>query len=180
MKKTIFSLALMSLVLIACKKDVETPDNSENEQITTLSLIITKIGSTDTIKASYKDLDGAGGNPPVFDTINLKANVHYSVYALFLDESKTPAVNISTEINNEGDEHRVFYTFKNGKFNPVISDVDLSTLLPIGLRSSWHTTQPGTDTVTITLKHMPDGTKQDNINVGSTDAEVKFPISVTN
>jgi hypothetical protein len=54
---------------------------------------------------------------------------------LFLDESKTPAVNISTENNNEGDEHRVFYTFKNG-FNTTMEVNGKSTTDPLrGFRS---------------------------------------------
>ena len=181
MRKTFLFLGLSSLILTACKKDVKEPDNTANEQITSVRLTVTKIGSTDTIKAEYKDLDGAGGNAPTFTSLLLKANTHYSVLTEFWNEAVTPAENFNTEINNESNDHRAFYSFKKGFFNPVIGDYDGNTpSLPIGLKSTWHTAQLGNDTVKITLKHMPNGTKKDDITVGSTDAEAMIPIVVAN
>jgi hypothetical protein len=94
---TILALALAVVTVSSCKKDEPDPVQ-DSENLTTLKLNFTADGVTKTF--AFKDLDGIGGNAPVVDNISLDANKTYSVTVQVLDESKSPAEDITTEIED--------------------------------------------------------------------------------
>ena len=117
MKKPLFRPFLAALLLAAplfatsCKDDKEDPQpDDENELITTVRYTLTPVGGGAAVTAESKDLDGDGGNAPVTSTLTLAANTTYTGTITFLDESKSPAEDITAEVSAESDEHLVVYT----------------------------------------------------------------------
>ena len=175
--KTIWGFVILlgaSAAFQSCKPETPTPD--ENEVITTLSVIATNGSNTETF--TFRDLDGASANPPVqFDTIKLTANQTYNVKLWLLDETKNPTDTLSNEIAEEADEHLFYFTPTPSALAAVtITDHD-SHNLPIGLLSTWQTSNAGTGTIKITLRHQP-GVKDGTYEPGDTDVEVEFPVVV--
>src|SRR5574343_377445 len=173
-------IVMMLLALMgACKDEVSpiNPPQNATELITTMQLVM-KDSATGEIKTfAFKDPDGEGGNSPTqFDTITLKSGSVYNCELILLDESKSTADTISNEVQEEADEHLVFYDVAGAAVNISITDKD-SKQLPLGLRSIWRTAQIGQGTVTVQLKHQP-GQKDGCRAPGETDAMVSYPIKI--
>jgi type 1 fimbria pilin len=175
MNKRVAFLPLIAAILLAgCKADDPEPD--ENELITTVMLRFTSGGTTRTFSA--KDLDGDGGVAPVLDKITLAPNVTYDLAVEFKDESKSPVVDITSEVSEEADEHLVIYTPNpSGLMTVTVTDKD-SKNLPIGLRGTARTqATAGTGKLTVQLRHQP-GTKNGTPGPGSDDANVTFDVEI--
>lgn len=172
--KPAFVLFLSASLLSSCDKDtVEEPEN-ESELITTVTLTMQEVGTTNTVTATFRDPDGEGGNAPTqFDEIVLKPNKVYHTMITLLDESKTPAENITEEVEEESDEHQFFYTPTSGLNITVAYDDKDSKNLPVGLMTNITTGAASTGKLKVTLKHQP-GTKNNNIATGETDVELDF------
>ena len=69
--------------LVSCSED--TPLVNESELITTLEFVLKTQNGSDSIVFSFKDLDGDGGNPPVFISPKLKLVSSTSDVVLELD-----------------------------------------------------------------------------------------------
>ncbi len=184
--KTIFTNAatmpifVALLALNACKSDETTKKVDEQELLTTVKLTYTNQANlTDIVKATWKDVDGAGGAAPIIDNVNLKANVTYNVILEVLDESKTPAENKTPEIFSKGAEHQFFYAVNPSSLLSVnYADKDTKNL-PIGLTTLQKTSAAGDGKLKITLKHQPNlKSAISTITTGETDIEVEFNISV--
>jgi hypothetical protein len=185
MKKNVLlsAVVLFSLVLLnGCKKD-PVVDPNEGELITTVRLKLTNTLSSSAIPLVYefKDLDGEGGAAPVkFDDIVLQKNIPYICEVTVLNESVSPADDITQEIKAEANDHQ-FYFVPSSSNLLTISNYDTDTQgLPLGLSSFWVTgLNPGTGTVKVVLKHKP-GTKAANdlINKGDTDIELDFKLII--
>ncbi len=176
-----FFLAVLtvSVVAFSCKKDDNNTPLNEEELITTLRLNLKESGSTTTQVFEFKDPDGEGGNAPTrFDPIVLVTGKTYTCDIEVLDESVTPAENITAEILAEANDHQ-FY------FEPVGVNINITNLnndsrgLPVGLNSAWTTGAVSSGTLKVTLKHKP-GNKAagDPTSKGETDIEVTFPTSI--
>ncbi|MBK8474405.1 MAG: type 1 periplasmic binding fold superfamily protein [Sphingobacteriales bacterium] len=185
MKHSIGLLCLCLLALLgACKKDepCENDDcNEETELITTLKVKLVNplsSNSNNAIYFTFSDSDGDGGNAPIITTDPLQANQTYQAYIEVLDESKTPADTITAEIQEEGDQHQFFYTVETGlNLGVTYNDADANGA-PIGLNTLVAAGAASSGTLTITLKHQPNGTKNNSINTGETDIQVAFPVAI--
>ena len=129
MKTKIISYAMIflcvSFLITSCKKDNVNPgDSNEEELITTVQLKIKETGTNTINTFIWKDVDGAGGNAPLIQTIALSPNKSYEVEAVFLDESKSPAADISKEVRAEADDHEVFYQTSNAFATITRTDKD--------------------------------------------------------
>lgn len=181
MKKLNAILLAATLLVVACKKDdnsVTDPNHDhdhEEELITTVELNFVGPNEAEVIsKFSFSDVDGEGGDAPIIDTIRLNAGAYYSLDISFLDESQSPAEDITEEIKEEDDEHLVCLSSTVSSLS--FEKMDTDGTHPIGLSSKWtHTGNAGSGTVTITLKHQP-GVKDGTCAPGETDVEVIFPI----
>ena len=178
-------LAFCGLLFFSACEDDPEPVNEE-ELITTVKLTFTKSGSTP-IVAQWKDLDGPGGNNPVLTpaTVTLAANSTYAVAVEMLDETKSPAEDITEEIEEEDDEHQLFFG-RSTNLNLAIAygDTDKNGK-PIGLSNTFTTGAASTGTLTVILLHELDksatGVTQGNpANAGGeTDIETTPPFSIT-
>jgi hypothetical protein len=172
----LLSLFVIGLMLVtSCEKDKDADPDNEQELITTVRLTFTGGGATLTFNAA--DKDGAGGLAPVIDQVVLKPNTDYTLSVQFLDESKTPAGDITKEVAEESDEHLVCYAASGAMPLPGITDKDKKDK-PLGLKSSFKTGAAGVGSLKVTLKHEADKNNATPCNTGETDAEATFPVSV--
>ncbi|MBP9085030.1 MAG: hypothetical protein KBG15_02885 [Kofleriaceae bacterium] len=204
MSTNISMLALSALTLAPLWVGCGDSGGSENELevFTTVSLTFTPVGGGTSVVAAFKDADGDGGNPPTVDPINLVAGKQYTTTVKLLNELEVPAADISLEVQDEGDQHQLFFTGTavNGPasnqpgaaLTHTYSDVD-SKGLPLGLTNNFATVV-GAGTLNVTLRHLPplngEATKiaglAEMVKVsgfaaigGETDVSVNFTVTVT-
>ncbi|MBK7149619.1 MAG: hypothetical protein IPH78_12580 [Bacteroidetes bacterium] len=189
MKKTTFNrlsaITLLSLTILlhACKPVCERNPNDpecagENELITTLRVTFTD-SATGTAAGTFqfKDADG-DGLPEQLDTLRLSANITYLAELKFLNESVSPAEDITPNIAAESNDHLIIFSTPANSLTFRITDYDNNTPpLPLGLQSYWRSASAGSSTVQITLRHQP-GIKDGTPNPGDTDVEVTFPVQI--
>jgi hypothetical protein len=175
-KYFLFLFATLLVGLASCSKDDDV-DPNEEELITTLKVSLLASGSTTPQVFTFKDIDGPAGNPPAtFDSIIIDANKSYTATLQFLNESVSPAEDITVEIAAEADDHQVY--FAAAGMNIAASNLNLDSKgLPLGITSTWQTGGAGKGTMTITLKHKP-GAKAagDPVSKGETDVEIVFGV----
>lgn len=172
---------MILVVTEGCKNedDNDTDNNNEQELITTLQLQFTNANDSSNIRTFvFNDPDGDGGLSPTADTISLPVNQNYFLAAHFRDESKTPDIDLTAEIKEEGTAHQVFYTTSNTDCIFEYDDADTNGL-PIGLDMLVATNNSvGVGTLTVTLKHQPNGLKNNNIDAGDTDVAATFVLKI--
>lgn len=178
-------IALLSLLLsatlftVSCK-DEEVDAEEENELITTVKLNFTSGGTTQSFK--YSDTDGDGGKAPTIDAISLKPNTTYTLTVEVLDESKSPAGNITEEVKEESDEHLFVYTpTPSSLLTYTYGDKDVNNF-GIGLTGTARTNAAGTGKLKVQLRHQPPvsgkATKNGTPTPGSDDINVDFNVTV--
>ncbi len=179
MKNLKFILALLAInafLFTACDKDDDNTHN-EGELITTVTLTFTEVGGGST-EYSVKDLDGDGGNPPVADAITLKANTAYTIGVAFLDESEAGHTHdLTEEVLAESTEHLVCFETTGAVSTPIVGDFDSDGKL-LGLESALATTDAGTGSMNVALKHTPDKSATDPCSTGDTDVDVTFEVTI--
>ena len=175
---------LASVMFTGCKKKEEDPAAAdENELITTIRMRFTEGSTTRTF--TYRDLDGAGGNPPVVDNITLTNGRTYTLAIEVLNESNPSKIEDKTaEILSEGYEHQFFFT---GNATNLVTftynDRDRDSR-PIGLSNTVVARNTGSGALIVTLRHdlnkAAAGVANGQITNagGSTDIEVNFNVSV--
>lgn len=177
MNKVLFSMFLGTF-LISCDKDDPVIPNEE-ELITTLNYVLTPVNGGSSITLSFKDLDGDGGSVPIITGGTLVANTTYFGTLEVLDESVSPAENITEEIEEESADHQFFFSSTISGLNISYDDEDTDGN-PIGLKTLVSTGAAGSGTLTVTLRHEPnkeaDGVAEGNITNagGETDIEITF------
>ncbi|WP_109694466.1 hypothetical protein [Chitinophaga deserti] len=191
-KSIAFFAAAAVLTFSACKKEKNEPDDDahehENEEITTVKLTFTNaVTPAEKVIATWKDMDGAGGAVPQISNIVLKANTAYLLSTELLDEHKNPADNITNEIQEEGDEHRVFHLFFANADAPVKDSLTTAATvtaldkdsknLPIGLQVHMATKGAFKGYFRMVVRHQVTG-KDGTYAPGSTDAQTEFPIEI--
>lgn len=171
-------IILLSVFSVSCSK-VDDEMGNEEELITTLRLTLRETGTATVKVFEFKDPDGAGGNPPTkFDPIILSPSKNYTCTIDVLNESVTPAVDITAEIIAESDDHQFYFEPAGVNINVINLDTDTQGL-PLGVSSTWNTGASSNGTLKVTLKHKP-GSKAsgDLVSKGETDIEVNFTAQV--
>lgn len=165
--KFISTLLFTFLLVTACSKDNDTPEQAhEEELITTLKVTLTPSGGGAPISLEYRDLDGDGNEPAVITVSdNLAAGVTYNGVIVVSNDAENPAEDITKEVKEENLEHQFFFT-PGGDLDVTTSysdsdddgnDLGIEFTLTAGAASS--------GTLTFTLRHEP--TKP---NTGLSDA----------
>lgn len=174
-------LFISALTFTACSEDDHDDHDDhdhEEEVITTLNYTLTNGG--DIVTLSFKDLDGEGGNEGTYAISgSLKANTTYTGAIELLNETESPAEDITEEIKEEDDEHEFFFTSSVSGLTISKTDTD-GNGNPLGLETSITSGAAGSGSITVVLKHEPtkpnDGTSASA--GGSTDIEVTFNVTV--
>lgn len=177
-------ILILSLVFVlgGCGKKEEPAPEDENELITTVRLKFTENGTTTTQTFEWKDLDGDGGNPPTMTSVILRSNRTYKLDIEFLDESTTPAINKTTEIQTKASEHLVVLTpSPSSLFSYTPTDKD-SRSFPIGLTGTVVAGFTNMGTLRVQLRHQPpingQPVKNGTVTPGSDDVNVTFSLTV--
>jgi hypothetical protein len=182
--KLMLGLLLSSAVILTnCKKADDVDPQDEEELITTVRLSFTEQGTSTVSTFEYKDTDGDGGNAPSrFDEIRLKPNTTYALQIKFLDESKSPAEDITEEVEEEADEHLVIFTATPATLLTYTYGDKDSRNFPLGLVGSARTGAAGSGTLKVQLRHQPpvngQPVKNGTAAPGSDDVNLDFRLRV--
>ena len=180
-----FLVLMLTLTAIAffpaCDKDDPEIPNEE-EVITTLNYTLTTT-SGDTIVLTFQDLDGDGGAAPTITGGTLATNQTYTGTMELLNETESPAEDITGEIEEEDEDHQFFFQSTITGLTIAYNDQDANGN-PVGLHSTLTTGAVGSGSITIILRHKPNksasGVSDGDITNagGETDIEITFPIDV--
>lgn len=181
-KYNFLSFIILGLLIISsCTKDPVIP--IEEEVITTLIFTLTPDSGGEDVVLTFQDLDGDGGNEPIIMGGSLTANTTYQSNIELLNESVVPTENIATEVIELALEHQLFFNTSINGISIDYTDFDTSGN-PLGLKPRITTTDIGSGTLTVTLRHQPEknasGVSEGDITNagGETDIEVEFDIIV--
>lgn len=190
-----FVLFASALVLVSsCKKDDDEapPEENEEEIITDIILTFSPQGGGAAITATAQDPDGEGiQDLQITKEIELAANTTYTMTISL--ENSIEMEDITTEVEEEGDEHMLFFAFTDGIFSDPSGDGNLDNRAddlnyndtdkngnPIGLSTTW-TTGAATSgaSFTVVLKHQPDvKSATSGSGEGSTDLDLSWPVTI--
>lgn len=173
-----FLLAMLAVSVFSCDSDDPEPVHEE-ELITTLKVTFTGTGNTTgTEVATFQDLDGEGGDDPVITNPTLEANGTYNVTVEFLNETESPAEDITEEVEEEDDEHQVFFVATGAEFTYAYNDED-GDGNPLGLDGTATTGTAGAGTLQVLLIHEPNKSGEGVADGDPTNAGGETDISVT-
>ncbi len=179
MKKLLFASAILTTTFISCKKD-DVVETNNSELITTLRLTFTPVGGGAAQVFEYRDFDGPGGQAPDIDIISLQENTTYNFTTEMFNETVSPVENVTTEIEEEGTSHRVYY------LTTLVTPIQISNLdtddngVTLGLSGTATTNNAGPGTLRVLLRHYPgnppgkEESDPSNSSKSSTDLDVTF------
>lgn len=177
-------LALITIIgtfFIACSSDDNNPAPvNEEEVITTLTVTLTPAGGGTAITLQSRDLDGDGPNAPVVTVSgNLAASTTYNGTIELLNETESPAENITDEVEEEDDEHQFFYTVGTGlNLTTTYTSFDGNNN-PLGVTFDATTGAASNGTLTFTLRHEPTKPNTGLADAGGeTDISVAFDVTI--
>ena len=177
--KTILALSLIASVATSCSSDDNTPEAVDEEEVITTMNISLLSENGGAVSLQSQDLDGDGPNSPVITVENLAANTTYTGSIELLNETETPAEDITEEVAEESDEHQFFFNVSGSIASTTYGDTD-GDGNPIGLSFTLVTGDAGEGTIQVTLRHEPtkpnDGTLADA--GGETDIAQTFTVVV--
>jgi len=190
-----FVLLASALVLVSsCKKDDDEapPEENEEEIITDIILTFSPQGGGTPITATAQDPDGEGiQDLQITKEIELAANTVYTMTISL--ENSIEMEDITTEVEEEGDEHMLFFAFTDGIFSDPSGDGNLDNRAddlnyndtdkngyPIGLSTTWTTGDATTGaSFKVVLKHQPDiKSATSGSGDGSTDLDLSWPVTI--
>lgn len=175
-------VALSGLFLVGCSDDDDPEPVNEEEVITTMTITLTPQGGGTAIILESRDLDGDGPNPPVVTVSgNLTTSTTYNAAIVLLNETETPAVNITEEVEEEAEEHQFFFTVggtlsASASYGNFDGNGD-----PLGTEFTLQAGDASVGSFGVTLRHdlkkPNDGTLSDA--GGETDIAQTFELTIT-
>lgn len=196
-KYAAYSFIAVGMLFTGCQEDDDIPViENEEEVITDVKLIFTNTeDATDIVEASAQDPDGEGVEElSILDEIDLDTSKSYTLTFEIMNNLDSPGEDIGEEIEEEDDEHQIFYSFSNDAFTNPMGNGNIDSYSdplnyndtddngnPVGLSTSWTTSSTAlTDgTFTIRLQHQPDvKSSTSGANDGDTDFELSFVLNI--
>jgi hypothetical protein len=182
MKKMKFiAMAIFATVVLTSCDDDDTPEAVNDEEvITTMTVTLTPSTGGTAVTLQTQDLDGEGPNAPVVTVSgNLTSGVVYNGVIVLLNETESPAENITEEVEEEDDDHQFFYTIGTGlnatttysNFDGNGNNLGTEFALTAGTASSGN--------ITFTLRHEPTKPNEGLSDAGGeTDIEATFSVTI--
>ncbi len=172
---------LITAVLFnSCKKDetAVSPPVPGNEFLTNVQLMITNNANPSDVQTkAVKQLPDQAIDYSNA-SISLKPNSSYSVAVKFLDETTTPAGNVTDDIYERRNYHLICFAPSGANLTVVRTDRDTNNpALEVGLEDSFTTGAASTGSLNVQLRHQPNA-KNGSCDPGSSDADVTFPVSI--
>ena len=155
--KFVFPMLVLSLLISGCSSDDNSPEPvNEEEVITTMTITLTPQGGGTAILLQSQDLDGDGPNAPAITVSgNLAANTTYDGTIVLLNETVSPAENITEEVEGEAEEHQFFYGVGAGlEVTAEYSNFD-GEGYPLGTEFTLVAGDASSGTLNFTLRHEP-------------------------
>lgn len=181
--KFVAMFLFLGLAITSCSSDDDNVPEEVNEEevITTMTVTLMPAGGGDAITMQTQDLDGNGPNAPVVTVSGpLAANATYNGSIVLLNETESPAENITEEVEEEDEEHQFFYTVGSG-LNATVEyanfDDDGNEL---GTEFTLTTGAVSSGNLTFTLRHEPTKPNGGDLSSagGETDISATFDVSV--
>lgn len=178
--KYTIAILFLTLFIVSCDSDDDTPEIINEEELIT-TVIVTLSDGENTVTLTSRDLDGDGPNPPEMEVSgNLSAETTYTGSIQFLNELESPADNITLEVQEEDEDHQVFY-ISGGELDITTTYLDFDPNgNPLGTAFLIESGAVSSGTLNVTLRHLlqkpNDGTLADA--GGDTDASVTFGLTV--
>jgi hypothetical protein len=162
-------------MLNSCKHDTST---TTNETITTMKVVTQNLATNAIDTFEYVNFNETKPNPPSqVDTIRLQAKNSYSIQIILLNEIPNIVQEMTDTIMSRADYHLMVYNIDPAPlFTAKILDKD-SKGLPVGLMSTWITTDSTNGWLRMILRHQP-GHKNGTETPGNNDFEADFPVVV--
>jgi hypothetical protein len=177
-------LVYITSIFMACSNNEDPIVINEEEVITTVRATLVPQNGGDTITLQSVDLDGDGPNTPTLTVSGaFDQNKTYVGTLEILNETESPADNVTLEILEEAVDHQFFFSFTNDLATATYTDQD-SNGNPIGVEFNVLTGNAGAGTFTIILRHEPNkaatGVNTGDISNagGATDLQITFDITV--
>lgn len=173
------AFVVATLLLNSCSDDPE-PTNEE-EVITTLTVTLVPVGGGTEVTMEFYDEDGDGPIDPVYTYSSggdeaVLSLANYTGSITLLNETESPAGNITEEIEEEADDHLFCFTPSSALGLEILYEDEDGEGLPIGLESLWAGfTSSGT--VKIVLRHQPG--EKTGVCPGSGDTDIDVTFNVT-
>lgn len=186
MKKNMLKLAFAIVLVssfISCNEDDDAPRIiNEEELITTVEYtLVNDADASNVVVFNSEDSDGPDGpNPPNnIVTGMIQSGATYTGSVLFLNKTEFPAEDITEEVQEEDEDHEVFYLSPLTGLQIDKLDRDPNGN-PLGLRTSFTASAAGMSNLTIVLRHLPNKPNDGTLTNagGDTDTEVTFTFTV--
>lgn len=169
------------LWFIGCEKHDHSHDDEHKVPGSFILYLISEGG--DTLKATWQDPDGPGGNPPEISPINLEARHFNRDIRGILEIFATDGDTLTTVIRRQSTEHQLFWSVEGAAKDAVtitVTDRD-SRGMPLGLETLWQVKPvqaPTPGNVRIILYHYEPNKKDGTSPSPETDADIQFPLTV--
>ena len=177
--KTCSMYGILAIAMLGCSDD-DTPQIINAEELITTVILTLTPQSGEQVVLTTQDLDGDGPDEPVSTVSGSFAeNRQYQGVVAFLNETETPAEDITEEVIEEADEHQVFYTISEGlNIQTAYEDQD-SQGNALGVQITLSTGVASQGSLTVTLRHEPvkPNTGIDSAG-GETDVATSFDVIV--
>ncbi len=187
------AILFAAITIASCSNDDNAPEEeNEEEVITDVTLVFTnEADPNDVVRASAEDPDGEGVQELVVqDEITLSVDTQYTLTFEIFNNLETPGEDIGEEIEDEDDEHQIFFSFTNDAFDSPMGNGNIDTasdpinyndqddnMNPVGLSTTWTTPAIATTTggtFVVRLQHQPD-LKSDT--TGASDGDSDFNLT---
>jgi hypothetical protein len=182
--KTLKSFILLTIGILtfsSCSDDDPAPEPiNEEEIITTFTATLVPQGGGNIITLQTRDLDGDGPNPPeVTVSGNFLPSTVYDGTLVLLNETETPAENITDEVEEEDEEHQFFYSVGGGlDVTAEYANFDGNNN-PLGTAFALTTGTASSGTLGFTLRHEPVKPNTGLADAGGeTDLVVTFSVTI--
>ncbi|MBP6386447.1 MAG: hypothetical protein KA313_03900 [Pseudarcicella sp.] len=170
-----YIFVLVSVLFVSCSQNDLSILIDERESITSMKLVFQESANTLPLTFLYsKDTDGTGPKVEKKDTIRLDSAKTYNLKVVLMDETKSPAVDVTKEIEREKEIHFTQISPSTTGFIKV-SPLDLDANgFPVGLNNSFEVLKKGNTKLSIVLYHQL-GSK-DNAENNGADIAVDFDL----
>ncbi len=175
----LISIFTSLLLFISCSDDPDDPViENEQEVMTTFTYTLTPAEGGSAVELNYRDLDGDGSEEPTITNGTLSAETIYTGSITILNETESPAENVTEEVEEEDKDHQFFFETTVTGLTVEYTDFD-GDGNPVGLSTILTTGTAGSGNLTVTLKHEPDKSASGVADGDMTNAGGETDISVT-
>jgi hypothetical protein len=179
--KIVTKLIIAILLFNSCSDYHDLPEViHEEELITTITITLNPESEGTKVTLQKRDLDGDGPDAPTFAVSgNLVPGVTYNGSIELLNETESPAEDITEEVEKEDLDHQFFYTIASD-LDVVIDNANLDSKGNIlGTEFKLIAGAASSGLLTVTLRHEPTKPNTGLVDAGGeTDIEASFNVVV--